>query len=112
MPTREKSPSFVANAGDHEAERGEALRLRVDRFAVLRIVACMVPPCLRLRRCAAPRGGGILRGLFVQGRHAICPCVDRRPRSQPRASRLGFALLAWTSRGGPADLMPLVSQGG
>src|SRR5947208_697411 len=81
----------MANTRDHEAERGEALSLRVDRFPVVRVVAWRIPPQWRLRRCAAPRGDGILCGLLVQDRHSICPHVGRRPRSQTqRLAALGF----------------------
>src|SRR5207249_7013302 len=77
------------------------------RTAVLRCSAlhCSYgPPRSRLRRFAAPRGGAIRLGLLGKLRHAWNQRVGL-PSMLADSSSLGFAPLAWTSRGGPALLI-------
>src|SRR5438046_7919724 len=53
MHGRERVRYFVANTCDHEAERGEALRLRVDRLLFRRLVVHAARIARRLIGCSS-----------------------------------------------------------
>src|SRR4029078_4496279 len=76
-------------------------RIRTKARRALRAQS-MRSPHARCARC--PPGGGpvsaSLHRLLVHGVRVSAPC----PRSRPAPSGLGFAPLAWTSRGGPSRL--------